>query len=78
MGQGRKILHFFTPLPRAAAVPLQAREQHPTAAAPIFTKLPAAGHEMEVTAVWHRGTAHCREGGTASVLTWLSLHTPHQ
>lgn len=57
-------------------MPLQAREQHPTAAAPIFTKLPAVGHEMEVTAVWHRGMACCREGVTASVLAWLSLPTP--
>lgn len=62
LGQKDPLLLYSPPPP---AVPLQASEHHPTAAAPIFTKLPAVGHEMEVTAVWHRRTARCREGVTA-------------
>lgn len=56
------------PLPHAAAAPLQAGEQHPTAAAPIFPKFPAVGHEMELAAVW-------RVAGRVSQ-PWLSLPTP--
>lgn len=68
-GTGQKDPRLLYPLPRAAAAPLQAREQHPTAAAPIFTKLPAVGHEMEVAAVWQRnGTL---QGGCHSL--WPGL-----
>lgn len=74
-GSGQKDLLLLYPLPHAAAAPPQAREQHPRAAAPTPTKPSAVGCEMEVAAVWHRGTACCREGVTASVLSWLSLPT---
>lgn len=43
-----------------------------------FLQLPAVGHEMEIAAGWHRGTADCRQGVTVSVLAWLSLPTPLQ
>lgn len=61
-GSGQKDLLLLYPLPHAAAAPLQAREQHPRAAAPIPTKPSAVGYEMEVAEVWHRVTTHCREG----------------
>jgi len=66
-GSGQKDPVLLYPLPRAAAAPLQTREQHPTAAAPIFTKLPAVGHGMEVTAVWHRRMSDMLQGGCHSL-----------